>query len=68
MLSLYIFCFGCGINVFNYCCNACADFGSSNYIYVDCETVHESHDCEPHHSCSGHSCGPTHHGTMTFAE
>ena len=52
LFSLYIFCFGCGINLFNYCCNACADHGSSNFYFVDWETVHQTIECESGHSCS----------------
>ena len=68
LFSLYFLSFGCGINMFDYCCNACADFGSNNYLFVDCESVHESHECESQHACGTTSCNHDHDLYMTFEE
>ena len=59
--------FGCGINIISYCCNACADFGVSNYEYVSCDQVHHDHQDEFHQDCCSHKQNEEHRA-MGFDE
>lgn len=45
-----------GINVYHYCCDACASYGGGNvFLLTSCEEVHAHHHCTEQGHC--HKCG-----------
>ncbi len=48
MLILFLY-VGMGFNVYDYCCESCANAGSSVFTTTSCEEVHHNHHCTDHH-------------------
>lgn len=46
LLAAFIGYAASGVNVFQYCCEACENHGNGYFTYVSCDDVHSLNDCQ----------------------
>lgn len=46
-----------GLNIYHYCCDACAAHGANMFVTITCEEVHSHHECnDPNCNHHKHQC------------